>query len=164
MVLSERDARFQSVFQCSQVPLGQLVGCGGDRRSVNTLVRVASPAFKRSCEDLIGSVGMGVQQKSGFVGLGLEHFGVQFSRLHVQAVASGQSLESISAERSAKIRHVNVKRVGSLRQRRPGPDLFDEPVGRHYPIGSSQQDGQHRLLAWPTKRHRLTITDDGYRA
>ena len=79
---------------------------------------------------------------------------VELCRSHHQHVSRWATLQSLFAERPAKVRHVRVQRVASLIGRLLAPHLVDQHLGRHHLIGPQQQRAEHGSLLSPSQRQR----------
>ena len=71
---------------------------------------------------------------------------------------------AVRAERLAQARHVDLQRVARRRGRIVSPQLLDQPIPRHDPIGAQQQDREQRALLRSPQREPPAVRVDRQRA
>jgi hypothetical protein len=92
--------------------------------------------------------------------------GIELARLNLDGVTGGPSLDSVAsfAEALAKLRNIDLKRVGSGAGSHFPPDEVNESIARDDLIGVQQKQGEKGSLLGRTKLDHLTVNLDPQRS
>ena len=161
---AQGEVGFDSGFDGGDSHFAETPDLGVEFGMVDTAVGIAEPEVQPRDESCPGRRGLRPQELCTVLDALLEGEHVECGCVDLDQIAIASSEDGIRSQNATEVVDVALDRGPGRFGRFSGPDGVDEVVLRDDPVGRTEQNREHHLLAETTQLRLLTVEFDGDRA